>query len=325
MIPPAASPDEAVEHLLTVRDWLRHGVSQFTAAGLVFGHGTMTALDEAAYLILHALHLPIDTIEPWLDARLLPSERERVLGLLDLRISTRKPAPYLTHEAWMHGLRFYVDERVIVPRSLIGDLLRDGLLAVVAHRQSVQSVLDLCTGSGCLAVLAAHAFPHARVDAADISTDALAVALRNIEDHGLGARIRLIESDLFDGFEGRRYDLILANPPYVTDATMATFPPEHQVEPRLAHAGGVDGLAVVRRIIAEAGRYLEPSGNLVVEVGAGRPLLEAEFAAYPFLWLDTDETEGEVFALPAAAFARGDSQPARKAKLAERVRGARSD
>lgn len=311
----------AIDHFVTVRDWLRHGVSRFSAEGLVFGHGTATALDEAAYLILHALHLPIDSIEPWLDARLAPAERAQIAALFERRVATRKPAPYLTGEAWMHGVRFFVDERVIVPRSFIGDLLQGGLPAVVSEPENVATVLDLCTGSGCLAVLAARAFAAAQIDATDLSADALAVAQRNVADHGLEWRVRLIESDLFDRLDGERYDLILANPPYVSDAAIAAFPPEYKSEPKIAHAGGPDGLAIVRRILAEAGRHLAPGGHLVVEVGTGGPTLAAEFADLPFLWLDTELSEGEVFAVPAEALPGFEAAP--KVKLSERVRASR--
>jgi ribosomal protein L3 glutamine methyltransferase len=296
---------ESIEqHLLTVRDWLRYAVSRFAAAKLVYGHGTASALDEAAFLILSALHLPIDNLDPWLDARLLPAERKAVGDIVEQRISSRKPAPYLVNEAWVGGHSFYVDERVIVPRSYIGELLRDGLSGVLGDEPEIGSVLELCTGSGCLAVLAALAFGGATVDAGDISGDALAVAARNVGDYGLEDRVRLVQSDVFAGFAGKRYDLILANPPYVTDAAVAAFPPEYAAEPRIAHAGGADGMDVVRRILQEAGGHLEEGGSLVVEIGTGRPVLEAEYPHLPFLWLDTAESEGEVFALRAADLRR---------------------
>lgn len=293
---------EAENHLITVRDWLRYGTSRFTEASLVFGHGTVTAQDEAAYLILHALHLPVDEIEPWLEARLLPAERHAVSALFAARLSSRKPAPYLTHEAYMLGVRFYVDERVIIPRSFIGTLLQDSLSGVITSPDKVRNILDLCTGSGCLAVLAARAFPRARIDAADISPDALEVARRNVREHGLEARIRLLRSDLFANLQNARYDLILANPPYVTEQAMKALPPEYRYEPALALAGGADGLDAVRRILETAGAHLTPEGWLVMEIGAGRERLESAFPALPFLWLETELSEGEVFALPAAAF-----------------------
>jgi ribosomal protein L3 glutamine methyltransferase len=290
---------EAIDALVTVRDLLRWSVSRFNAAGIAYGHGTANALDEAAFLILKQLHLPIDEIDPWLDARLTPAERAAVRDIIELRISSRKPAPYLVNEAWSGGHSFYVDERVIVPRSYIGELLRDGLSPVVPPGTSVRSVLDLCTGSGCLAILAALAFPQAHVDASDVSADALAVAARNVKAYGMEDRITLSEGDLFALHEGRAYDLILANPPYVGAAAMASFPPEHGAEPVIAHAGGHDGLALVRRILADASRHVAPGGNLVVEVGTARPALEQEYPQLAFVWLDTEASEGEVFWLAA--------------------------
>jgi len=303
--PEAADNDEvpidadAAERLVTLRDWLRYGVSQFSRAQLVFGHGTSTALDEAAYLILHALNLPIDELEPWLDARLTMAERERIAALFNARITTRKPAPYLTNEAWMQGHRFYVDERVIVPRSFIGELMAEGLDDIVGPGQDVDAILDLCTGSGCLAILAALQFPDATVEAADISEDALEVARWNVGDYGLEDQIKLSAGDLFSAVGERRFDLILCNPPYVTDATLARFPPEYAAEPRIAHAGGADGLDLVQRILDQAPTHLTPSGVLVVEIGQARPELEAARPDLPFLWLDTEDSVGEVFAINA--------------------------
>jgi ribosomal protein L3 glutamine methyltransferase len=292
-----AKSTEPEQELFTVRDWLRYAVSRFDQARLVYGHGTATAFDEAAFLILHTLHLPIDQLDPWLDARLLPSERRALADIVERRISTRVPAPYLTNEAWIGGFSFYVDERVIVPRSYIGELIRDGLGEVVSDPGTVGHILDLCTGSGCLAILAAHAFPDARVDASDISRDALAVAERNVADYALQDRIALILSDVLDGLSGRRYDLILANPPYVSDAALAAFPPEYAAEPAAAHAGGGDGLDIVRRILKQAAEHLTSQGTLVVEIGTGREILKREYPNLPFLWLDTAESQGEVFAL----------------------------
>jgi len=288
---------EPDQQLATLRDWLRYAVSRFRAAGLSYGHGTGNAVDEAAYLILHTLHLPIDQLEPWLDANLLLSERQAIANVIETRIRTRKPASYLTNEAWIQGHSFYVDERVIVPRSYLGELLAGRLAEVVEDPGVIGRALDLCTGSGCLAILAALAFPNASVDASDVSAAALEVARRNVHEYGLEERIRLQQSDLFGAHAGQRYDLILANPPYVTEAAMAAFPPEHAAEPRLAHAGGVDGLTCVREILAAAGAHLSPDGVLLVEVGSGRALLEQQLPRLAFLWLDTSASEGEVFAL----------------------------
>jgi ribosomal protein L3 glutamine methyltransferase len=294
--------------LLTVRDWLRYAVSRFNGAGLVYGHGTATALDEAAFLILHTLRLPIDQLEPWLEARLLPNEKRALAEILERRISSRKPASYLTNEAWIGSHSFYVDERVIVPRSYLGELLLDGLAGIVGEEGEIRRVLDLCTGSGCLAILAALAFPDAKVDASDISPDALAVAARNIADYGLEARIALHQSDLLQALGERRFDLILANPPYVSAAAVAAFPPEYAAEPAMAHAGGDDGLDIVRGILIHAGEHLTPDGTLVVEVGTGREALERQYPALPFLWLDTAGSQGEVFALSRSALPAGQGR-----------------
>jgi ribosomal protein L3 glutamine methyltransferase len=294
-------PDEPVRQLHTVRDWLRYAISRFNQAQLVYGHGTATALDEAAFLILHTLHLPIDQLDPWLDARVLHAERRALRDIIEQRVSTRKPAPYLINEAWIGGCSFYVDERVIVPRSYIGELLREGLPGVVSDAAAIRRVLDLCTGSGCLAILAALAFPRAEVECSDISDAALAVAERNILDYALQDRVRLAKSDLFATHAGRRYDLILANPPYVSDAAVAGFPPEYAAEPVIAHAGGGDGLDVVRRLLKQARSHLISEGTLVVEIGRGRETLEEEFPEVPFLWLDTAASEGEVFALKGSS------------------------
>jgi ribosomal protein L3 glutamine methyltransferase len=291
-------PEEAVQQLQTVRDWLRYAVSRFNEAQLVYGHGTATALDEAAFLILHTLHLPIDQLDPWLDARVLRAERRALREIIERRVSTRKPAPYLTNEAWIGGCSFYVDERVIVPRSYIGELMREGLPGVVSDATTIRHVLDLCTGSGCLAILVALAFPRAEVECSDISDAALAVAERNIRDYGLQDRIRLTRSDFFAAHAARRYDLILANPPYVSDTAVAAFPPEYAAEPAIGHAGGGgDGLGIVRRILEQAGSHLTSEGTLVVEIGTGREILEEEYPEVPFLWLDTAASTGEVFAL----------------------------
>lgn len=305
--PAGIDPEEAIGDLVTVRDWLRYGVTRFEQAHLVYGHGTARALDEMAYLLLSALELPIDQLEPWLDARLTRGERIGVLDLIERRIATRMPAPYLVNRAWIGGHRFYVDERVIVPRSFIGELLiRDGLGAVVADANDVTRALDLCTGSGCLAILAALQFSSAAVDAVDISEAALQVASRNVVDYALEERVSLVHSDLFAALGGQRYDLILSNPPYVTAAAVAAFPPEYRAEPEIAHLGGLDGLDLVRRIIDGAAEMLTDDGALVVEIGQARAELEAAYPQLPFLWLDTEASEGEVFALRRSDLVRAE-------------------
>lgn len=288
------------DDLLTVRDLLRYAVSRFNAAGLTYGHGTESALDEAVFLILEALHLPVDDINPWLDARLLPDERRHVASLLDARVTTRKPAPYLVGKAYIQGIPFRVDERVIVPRSfiaelLLGDALGPDALGLVPEPEAIGSVLDLCTGSGCLAIIAAMCLPNAEVDAVDLSPEALEVAKLNLADHGMEERIRLMKGDLFKPLKTARYDLIITNPPYVAAAEVAAFPPEYASEPRMAHLGGADGLDLVRRILAEAPAHLTPEGGLICEIGTGRHILEDEYPTLPFTWLDTEQSEGEVF------------------------------
>ena len=293
--------EAAIDELVSVRDWLRYAVTSMTRAGLTYGHGTADAVDEAAYLVLATLDLPIDDINPWLDCRLPRAERARVSAVIWERIETRKPAAYITNRAYIQGRKFYVDERVIVPRSFIGELLvQDQLAAIVPDPDAVGRVLDLCTGSGCLAILAAEAFPNAVVDASDISADALAVANRNIADYGLEGRVRTFQSDLFDGLPAATYDLIISNPPYVTAAAVAAFPPEYRAEPELAHLGGEDGMDLVRRILDGAPSRLSPKASLIVEIGSGRDALEASRPDLPFLWLDSETSQDEVFALLAS-------------------------
>jgi ribosomal protein L3 glutamine methyltransferase len=285
------------QELETVRDWLRYAVSRFNAAGLFFGHGTTDAYDEAAYLLLHTLHLPLDRLEPFLDARLTHAEREEVLDIVARRVNERIPAAYLTREAWMGEHRFYVDERVLIPRSYIAELLRDGLSPWIPDPERIETALDLCTGSGCLAILVAHHYPNADVDAADISSEALAVALRNVADHGLQGRVNLIRSDLLSNLTEKNYDLIVSNPPYVTAMAMEELPPEYRHEPQLALAGGDDGLDAVRTILARAAEFLNPEGLLVVEVGDNRDATETAFPRLPFTWLSTPSSEASVFLL----------------------------
>lgn len=289
--------------LVTVRDWLRHAVSRFNAAGVTFGHGTDNAWDEAVYLILHTLHLPLDRLEPFLDARLTAAERSAVQAVIARRVDDRVPAAYITREAWLGEFRFYVDSRVIIPRSFIAGLLFEHLAPWVDDPGAVHTVLDLCTGSGCLAILAAQAFPVAEIDAVDISADALAVAGRNVVEYGLAGRINLVRGDLFEKVAGKTYDLILSNPPYVTDIAMTALPPEYRHEPELALAGGEDGLACVRRILAAAPRYLGAKGLLVVEVGHNRALVETAFPDLPFTWLATEGAADAVFLLTRADLA----------------------
>ncbi len=281
--------------LITVRDWLRFGISRMNQANLHFGHGTTNALDEAAYLILHTLHLPIDQLEPFLDACLTEVEREDILNVFDQRVNKRIPAAYITHEAWLSDYSFYVDERVIIPRSFIAKLLQERLSPWVADAECVTSALDLCTGSGCLAILMAEAFPNADIAAVDISSDALEVAQRNIDDYDLADQIRLVQSDLYSALGGQQYDVIITNPPYVDAPSMAALPAEYQAEPELALASGEDGLDHIRTILQHAATHLYPKGLLIAEIGHNRDVLEAEFPNVPFTWLETEGSDEFVF------------------------------
>ncbi|HRE17740.1 MAG TPA: 50S ribosomal protein L3 N(5)-glutamine methyltransferase [Rhodocyclaceae bacterium] len=283
--------------LLTLRDFLRYAVSRFNAAQLFFGHGSDNAWDEAVYLVLHTLKLPLDRLEPFLDARLLPEERLILSQVIERRAAERVPAAYITQEAWLGEHRFYVDERVIVPRSFIAELLDEQFSPWIDDPERIESALDLCTGSGCLAILTALNFPNAVVDAVDLSEDALAVARRNIADYQLEQRVRPVHSDLFNNLTGRRYDLIISNPPYVNAAAMAELPAEYRKEPEMALAGGKDGLDLVRIMLRKAKRHLNPGGILVVEIGHNRDDLEAAYPAVPFTWLDTAAGDEYVFLL----------------------------
>lgn len=289
--------DEAQNQLFTLRDLMRFAVSRFNEANLFFGHGTDNAWDEAAYLLLHTLHLPLDRLDPFMEARLTATERAAVLDTIRRRIDERVPASYLTHEAWLGERRFYVDQRVIVPRSHIAELLEDQLSPWIEDPWAVRRALDLCTGSGCLAILAAIAFPEAQVDAIDLSPDALQVARRNVTDYGLESRVHLIESDAFTAIDSQRYDLIISNPPYVNAESMAELPDEYRREPELALASGEDGLDFTRIILRKAADHLNPGGVLVVEIGHNRDALEDAFPETPFVWLDTAAGDDFVFLL----------------------------
>jgi len=286
---------DAKANLRTVRDALRYAVTQFNEAGLFFGHGQVDAFDEAAFLVLRALALPLERMDYFLDAFLTMGEITSLLQLIDRRVRSRIPAAYLLNEAWLAGSRFYVDARCIIPRSFIAELLKDDLQPWIADADAVRGVLDLCTGSGCLAILAANSFPNADVDAIDISMDALAVATRNVEEYKLRSRVRLLSSNLFEAIDSRRYDLILCNPPYVTDASMEELPAEYRHEPRVALAGGADGMDLVRTIVRQARGHLQPGGMLVVEVGDGRETIERLFPDIAFTWLTTSAGDDMVF------------------------------
>jgi ribosomal protein L3 glutamine methyltransferase len=306
--PASKFPTVPSGELLTLLDFVRYAVSRFIEAKLVFAHGTTDPVAEAAFLVCETLHLHPDQFETFATARVTAREAKAILDVIARRVASRKPAAYLVNKIYMRGLPFYVDERVIVPRSFIGELLAshfggegdEEVGSLVDDPSAVENVLDLCTGSGCLAVLASRSFPNARIDAVDISGDALEVAARNVADYGLDHRVTLHRGDLFKPLGGRRYDLIISNPPYVDTEGMAELPRECRAEPKLAFDGGADGLTIVRRILNEAGRHLTPEGGLLCEIGRCRGALEAAFPQLPLLWLDTEESEGEVFWIAAA-------------------------
>ena len=290
--------DVSREALLSVRDLIRYAVSRFNEHKLFFGHGSDNAWDEAVYLVLHALHLPPDQLEPFMDARVLASERAKALSLIDLRCQQRLPAPYLTHEAWLQGYAFHVDQRVIVPRSPIAEFLMNQLTPWIADPYEVTGILDLCTGSGCLAIIAAHQFSEAFVDATDISKDALDVALINVAQHGLKDRLNLHHGSLYDPLPvSAQYDLIISNPPYVNAASMQSLPPEYRHEPSLALAGGDDGMDVVRTIIEQAPAHLREDGLLLIEIGHERSFFEQAFPELEPVWLDTAEASDQILLL----------------------------
>ena len=285
--------------LETVRDWIRYSVSRFEAAGVTYGHGTDNAYDEAVFLVLATLHLPLDRLDPFLDARLTAPERAALNLAIERRVVDRVPVPYLTRQAWLGDFRFYVDERVVIPRSFIAELLKAHLAPWIRDDEVVTTVLDMCTGSGCLAILAAYAFPNADIDAVDISPDALAVAQHNVAEYGLDHRINLLRSDLFLNInaEDKTYDLILSNPPYVTQAAMAELPGEYRCEPAIGLASGDDGMDAIREIIASARGYLNVGGLLIVEAGHNRAIVESVFPDTPFTWLSTPSGSEKVFLL----------------------------
>jgi ribosomal protein L3 glutamine methyltransferase len=283
----------------TVRDILRYAITSFNTEKLFFGHGTNNAFDEAAYLILHTLKLPLDQLEPFLDARLLQGEIDNLLRVIMRRTEDRVPAAYITNEAWLGGYRFFVDERVIVPRSFIAELIPEHFSPWVQDPAQVENILDLCTGSGCLPILLADAFPQARVEAVDISPEALQVARRNVDDYDLGDRINLVESDLYTKLPPRKYDLIISNPPYVNSDSMSKLPQEYLQEPQIALAGGKDGMDLVRKIVKGAAQRLTPNGVLIVEIGNERAYAEAAFPDLELTWVTTSAGDDMVFLVTA--------------------------
>jgi len=289
----------------TPRDLLRYAVTRFNTAKLFFGHGSAEALDEAAYLILHTLKLPLDKLDPFLDARLLPEEVIQILAVIERRATERVPAAYITNEAWLGTYAFYVDERVIVPRSFIAELIPQQFSPWIDDPYAVENVLELCTGSGCLAIMMADAFPNAVVDAVDISPDALAVAETNIRGYSLEGRVNPIQSDLYQNVPFKKYDMIITNPPYVNSDSMRRLPVEYLKEPQIALDGGADGMDLVRKIVAGAAERLTPNGILMVEIGNERDYAEAAFGHLGLTWLTTSAGDDMVFLLTAEQLQRG--------------------
>lgn len=286
-----------VNELYTLRDWLRFAVSQFEASDIFFGHGTDNAYDEAVWLIMSALHLPHDTLNNFLDARLTTAERQKLAGFIDQRITQHKPTAYLVKEAWLQGFKFYVDERVIVPRSFIAELLSEDLSPWIEYPEMIESAADICTGSGCLGILLANSFPNAVIDVIDISPDAIDVANINISNYGLQDQITAIQSDMFSALEGKKYDLIISNPPYVDAPSMAELPAEYRNEPQLALGSGVAGLDHTHTILREAANYLNDDGLLIVEIGHNRDALLDAYPDLPFTWLEVSSGNEFVFLL----------------------------
>ncbi|MGQ0441940.1 MAG: 50S ribosomal protein L3 N(5)-glutamine methyltransferase [Methylophilaceae bacterium] len=285
------------EELFTIRDWLRFTVSRFEESEIFFGHGTDNAYDEAVWLVMSALHLPHDTLNNFLDAVITEQERKHLAHLIERRITERMPTAYLLQEAWLLGFKFYVDERVIVPRSFIAELLENGLSPWIESPDMVENAADICTGSGCLGVLLAHAFPNAAIDVVDISPDAIAVCNINIAHYGLQQQVSAIQSDMFSALKGNTYDLIISNPPYVDAPRLALLPTEYRNEPQVALGSGDDGLDHTHTILHEAANYLNDDGVLVVEIGHNRDALLAAYPDLVFTWLEVASGNEFVFLL----------------------------
>ena len=288
---------QLTDSLFTIRDWLRYSVSRLEESGVFFGHGTDNAYDESVWLVMSALHLPLDTLDNFLDARITKEEAKHLAHLIERRVTERVPTAYLLREAWLKGFKFYVDERVIVPRSFIAELLEDSLAPWIEYPEMVESAADICTGSGCLGVLLAHAFPNATVDVVDISPDAIAVANINIKNYGLEDQITAVQSDMFSGLKGKKYDLIISNPPYVDAPAMSALPQEYRNEPQIALGSGVAGLDHTHILLKEAKKYLNDDGILVVEIGHNRDALLDAYPELPFTWLDVESGNEFVFLL----------------------------
>jgi ribosomal protein L3 glutamine methyltransferase len=286
-----------IKELITIRDWLRFTVSQFEASNIFFGHGTNNSYDEAVWLVMSALHLPHESLDNFLDATITENERKHLAHLVEQRITKHIPTAYLLQEAWLQGFKFYVDKRVIVPRSFIAELLQESLSPWIEYPEMVESAVDICTGSGCLGVLLAHAFPNTSVDIVDLSSDAIAVSNINIANYGLEDQITAIQSDMFTALKGKTYDLIISNPPYVDAASMRQLPAEYRNEPQLALGSGNDGLDHTHTLLKEAAQYLNDGGFLVGEIGHNRDALLAAYPHLAFTWLEVSVGNEFVFLL----------------------------
>ncbi|HSI28521.1 MAG: 50S ribosomal protein L3 N(5)-glutamine methyltransferase [Methylophilus sp.] len=283
--------------LQTIRDWLRYAVSRFENSDIFYGHGTDNSYDEAVWLVMSALHLPHDTLDNFLDARLTVEENQHLATLVEKRVTGHTPTAYLVNEAWLRGYKFYVDERVIVPRSFIAELLENGLQPWVEFPEMVESAADICTGSGCLGILLAEAFPNAHIDVIDISPDAIDVSNINIKRYALEDQVQAVQSDMFTALKGRKYDVIISNPPYVDAPSMAELPAEYRQEPQLALGSGDAGLDHTHTLLSQAGEYLNDGGVLIVEIGHNRDALHEAYPDLPFTWLDTSGGDQFVFML----------------------------
>jgi len=300
MTPSSSINAVASTELFTIRDWLRYAVSQFETSDIFYGHGTDNAYDEAVWLVMSALHLPMDTLNNFFDARITASERNKLAQLIEQRITAHTPTAYLVKEAWLQGLKFYVDERVLVPRSFIAELLSDDLSPWIEYPELVESAADICTGSACLGIMLASAFPNAAIDVVDISSDALAVANINIANYGLQEQVTAIQSDMFAALKGKTYDVIISNPPYVDAPSMAKLPAEYRNEPKIALGSGNDGLDHTHTLIREAGQYLNEDGILIVEIGHNRDALQVAYPNIAFNWLEVSSGNEFVFLLTKA-------------------------
>ncbi len=286
-----------IKELNTIRDWIRFAVSEFEASDIFYGHGTDNSYDEAVWLVMSTLNLPMDTLDNFMDATLVRTEKKKLAKYIESRVKNHTPTAYLLKEAWLHGFKFFVDERVLIPRSFIAELLMEDLSPWIEYPEMVESAADICTGSGCLGVLLANSFPNATVDVIDISQDAIDVSNINIENYDLESQVTAIQSDMFSALTGKTYDLIISNPPYVDAPSMAVLPREYQIEPQLALGSGDDGLDHTHTLLKEAPQHLNDGGMLIVEIGHNRDALEAAYPHIAFNWLEVDAGNQYVFML----------------------------